>query len=87
LFTTFPFNDFVPFARSKVEDTEPVESPLHKDFQDFTFFKVDALICKKIWVGERIVDTIKRIHQSAEPIEDMAKWASKLFARGGSCRS
>ena len=32
--------------------------------------------------GEKVVDTMKRIDKSEEPIDDMAKWVSELFVRG-----
>jgi hypothetical protein len=70
------------FPGSELEETEPVEPPLHEDLQDYAFFEVYAFIFEQMRVGERIIDTMKRIHQSDQSIDDMAKWVSELFARG-----
>jgi hypothetical protein len=70
------------FPGSEVEDAAPVDPPLHEDLQDFAFFEIYALVFEKMRVGERIIDTMKRVHQSTEPIDELAKWVSELFARG-----
>jgi hypothetical protein len=78
------FRSLIPFLfpGSEVEDSEPIEPPLHEDLQDYAFFEVYGFIFEKMQVGERIIDTMKRVHQSPEPIDDLAKWVSELFARG-----
>ncbi|OHS95710.1 hypothetical protein TRFO_10349 [Tritrichomonas foetus] len=70
------------FPGAKPEEVEDVEPPFHPDLEDFAFFEIYALIFEKMLPGEKVVDAMKRIDKSEEPIDDMAKWVSELFVRG-----
>lgn len=70
------------FPGAKQDEEEECEPPLHPELEEYSFFEIYAFIFDKMLPGEKIIDAMKRIDKSPEPIDEMAKWVSELFARG-----
>ncbi|KAH0786117.1 hypothetical protein GPJ56_009794 [Histomonas meleagridis] len=64
------------------EEEDVVEPPFHPELEQYGFFELYGFIFDKMIPGEKVVDTMKRIDKSDEPIDEMAKWVSELFVRG-----
>jgi hypothetical protein len=64
------------------EEEEVIEPPFHPELAEFSFFELYAFIFDRMRPGERVIDTMKRIDKSDEPIDEMAQWVSELFVRG-----
>jgi hypothetical protein len=71
-----------PGATKSPEDEQDSEPPFHPELEQYSFFELYAFIFDKMLPGETIIDAMKRIDKSEEPIDDVAKWVSELFVRG-----
>ena len=77
------FRKMMPFLfPGAMEEEEVVDPPFHPELEGYSFFELYGFIFDKMRPGEKVVDTMKRIDKSEEPIDDMAKWVSELFVRG-----
>lgn len=77
------FRKMMPFLfPGAIEEEEVVEPPFHPELEEFSFYELYGFIFDQMRPGEKVVDTMKRIDKSQEPIDDMAKWVSELFVRG-----
>ena len=70
------------FPGAKPDEEEECEPPFHPELEQYGFFELYAFIFDKMLPGEKVVDMMKRIDKSDEPIDDVAKWVSELFVRG-----
>lgn len=78
------FQHMMPFMfpGAKPVEEEPTEPPFHPELENLSRFEIYEFIFDKMKVGERVIDMMKRVNASDEPIDDVAMWVSELFVRG-----
>ena len=64
------------------EDEDAGEPPFHEDLADTSRLELYQWVFAKMLPGERVIDMMKRVDKSDEPIDDVAKYVSELFLRG-----
>ena len=75
--------NYFPFAfPGSTPQEEIIEPPLHEDLEEFSFFELYEFIFNVMKPTESLLDTLKRIKNSNESLDNIAKWISELYSRG-----
>lgn len=70
------------FPGAQVDEEEAGEPPFHEDLHDTSRLELYQWVFAKMLPGEKVIDMMKRVDKSEEPIDEVAKYVSELFLRG-----